>query len=209
MQRRHTGLLAVASVAWMLAAAWAGADVQRVQMLVDGLACPFCAYGLEKNLRAVKGVQSVEIRMNEGLITLRPKRDAAINLTRAHDAVRDSGFTLRSTRVLLVGRVENLETVAARDGANDALATLRDAARAQGVRLPDNPYAVAFEQLTPLFVLLPHVDKRHRSAFERLAEARSSGGAVVIEGVLPPRKAKGKPVPAVLYVERVSAEEAG
>ena len=33
----------------------------KITIEVDGLACPFCAYGLEKNLKEIDGVENIEI----------------------------------------------------------------------------------------------------------------------------------------------------
>ena len=38
------------------------------QLRVDGLACPFCAYGIEKKLGALEGVQSVETNIKDGVV---------------------------------------------------------------------------------------------------------------------------------------------
>ena len=35
------------------------AEIQSVEMQVDGMTCPFCVYGIEKKLTEVKGVQDV------------------------------------------------------------------------------------------------------------------------------------------------------
>ena len=35
---------------------------------VDGMTCPFCAYGLEKRLRKIAAVDSVLIRVSDGLV---------------------------------------------------------------------------------------------------------------------------------------------
>ena len=46
------------------AVAWSGAvlAVSHVYRLyVDGLACPFCAYGVEKNILALRGVEKLDI----------------------------------------------------------------------------------------------------------------------------------------------------
>ena len=43
------------------------ANVQY-ELRVDGLACPYCAYGIEKKIKALGGVDkgSIEIKLNEG-----------------------------------------------------------------------------------------------------------------------------------------------
>ena len=45
-------------------------QTQQVLVQVDGLSCPFCAYGLEKKLKNIDGVASLKIDIDEGLVTL-------------------------------------------------------------------------------------------------------------------------------------------
>ena len=40
----------------------------QYQLRVDGLACPFCAYGIEKNFTRTEGVESVDIDLKNGLV---------------------------------------------------------------------------------------------------------------------------------------------
>ena len=58
-----TGLLLLASVV-LVVAQEGGLSSASIQ--VDGLACPFCAYGLEKHLKKINGVESIEINMKSG-----------------------------------------------------------------------------------------------------------------------------------------------
>jgi mercuric ion binding protein len=61
---------------------------------VAGLACPFCAYGIEKKLTALDGVERVETNIKEGAVTVTMKDGAALDEATAKQAVKDAGFTL-------------------------------------------------------------------------------------------------------------------
>jgi len=87
------------------APAVAQAQIERVILRVDGLACPFCAYGLEKKIKNLEGCDSLEIRINEGKAIMKWKRDKALDIDAIHDAVRRAGFTLRSIRGTFTGTV--------------------------------------------------------------------------------------------------------
>ena len=52
-RKRLLGLALVALVLASSVQAWAAGAVHRFQ--VDGLACPFCSYGIEKQLNAIPG----------------------------------------------------------------------------------------------------------------------------------------------------------
>ncbi len=62
---------------------------------VDGLSCPFCAYGLEKNLKKLKGIETVDINMKTGKVTVMIRPDADVDDRALRQAVRKAGFTAR------------------------------------------------------------------------------------------------------------------
>lgn len=71
------------------------AGQQAYKLRVDGLACPFCAYGIEKKLGAVKGVQRVEVDIGAGAVTVTMAEGAALDEASAQKAVKEAGFSLR------------------------------------------------------------------------------------------------------------------
>ncbi len=79
-------------------AAFAGAHQYRLQ--VDGLACPFCAYGIEKKLNATKGVKTIRIDINTGTVTVFMKPGASLSEAEARQIVKDAGFTLGSFQTI-------------------------------------------------------------------------------------------------------------
>jgi len=62
---------------------------------VDGLSCPFCAYGLEKHLKKIAGVEGVEINMKSGKAIVRLKPDVQVDDAALKTAVKKAGFTAR------------------------------------------------------------------------------------------------------------------
>ena len=66
---------------------------------IDGLACPFCAYGIEKSLSKVSGVKSVETNIKSGVVVVVMRAGASLSEAAADRAVRDAGFTLRGFRL--------------------------------------------------------------------------------------------------------------
>ncbi len=63
---------------------------------VDGLACPFCAYGIEKQLSRISGVETVLTDIESGTVAVTMAEGATLEETAAGKAVDDAGFTLRS-----------------------------------------------------------------------------------------------------------------
>ncbi len=83
----------VLSFGWSAAAF---ADGTRYELRVDGLACPFCAYGIEKKLNAIDGVDEVDIDLNSGLVTVDVTEGAVLNDSQMTELFNDAGFTYRS-----------------------------------------------------------------------------------------------------------------
>ena len=73
----------------------AQADDERVFIKIEikGLACPFCAYGMERELKKVSGVEDVEIELKTGLayistpVSQKPEKEELVRI------VNEGGFT--------------------------------------------------------------------------------------------------------------------
>ncbi len=68
----------------------------QYQLRVDGLACPFCAYGIEKELKRTEGVAGIAIDINAGIVTVTMTEGATMAEAKASQIVKDAGFTLGS-----------------------------------------------------------------------------------------------------------------
>jgi mercuric ion binding protein len=84
----------------MIALAWpAAAEEPAVyELQADGLACPFCAYGIEKQLGALEGVASVETDVKSGTVTITMEEGATLDEADAERAVDRAGFMVRDFR---------------------------------------------------------------------------------------------------------------
>ncbi len=65
------------------------------KLRVDGLACPFCAYGIEKQLGKLDGVARIDVDIENGAVTVRLNEGATLDEAAATAAVGRAGFTLR------------------------------------------------------------------------------------------------------------------
>ena len=63
---------------------------------VDGLSCPFCAYGIEKRLRKIDSVDELSVLLEEGKVQLKLKEVATVSEERLQKAIADAGFEARS-----------------------------------------------------------------------------------------------------------------
>ncbi len=79
------------------------AQIESVEVRVDGMSCPFCAYGLEKKLKKIEGVHELVINIDKGSAKLIAKDSVAINIAAVRPAVKDAGFTPREMIVTVTG----------------------------------------------------------------------------------------------------------
>jgi mercuric ion binding protein len=79
----------------VLVATGVSAAPPTYQLHVDGLACPFCAYGIEKKLGALEGVEGLETRIKDGTVIVTMKDGVTLDEASAKQAVKEAGFSLR------------------------------------------------------------------------------------------------------------------
>ena len=82
------------SLCLVLVAIAALAAPPTYRLRVDGLACPFCSYGIEKKLKAIDGVVRLETNIKEGTVIVTMKDGATLDEATAKKAVKAAGFTL-------------------------------------------------------------------------------------------------------------------
>jgi len=86
-------IVALTLLLWVVAAK---AQTAVYALEVDGLACPFCAYGIEKKLSAIDGVEKIDVDIKSGQVVVTLADGASLSEDRARRAVKDAGFTLRA-----------------------------------------------------------------------------------------------------------------
>jgi mercuric ion binding protein len=68
------------------------AGPERITVTVTGLSCPFCAYGLEKRLKKIEGLDSLNIGFKTGAVTLYVRDGSTVSDERIRRLVKDGGF---------------------------------------------------------------------------------------------------------------------
>jgi len=97
---RWIGLALVAAILAFLAAppgAWSGGPASgassQAVVAVDGMSCPFCAYGVRKHLSALPGVRSVRVELAKGEAIVEFDPEGRVTDDQIRKAVREAGFT--------------------------------------------------------------------------------------------------------------------
>ena len=83
-------------------------EILEGELLVLGMTCPFCGFGIEKKLRAVPGVSEVTITLDDGRIQLAflPGNDAVPD--DIERAVKKGGFKLSTLRLKVQGTLARI-----------------------------------------------------------------------------------------------------
>jgi mercuric ion binding protein len=85
------------------------AEVTRAQVAVEGMSCPFCAFGVEKKLKDVPGVAKVTVDMAGGTAALVAGEGKSLDLGRIDPAVKAAGFTPGALKITAVGTLSSGE----------------------------------------------------------------------------------------------------
>lgn len=88
-------LIIVMAMALLWNAAAFAADTQY-ELRVDGLACPYCAYGIEKKLKKTKAVEQIDIDLDKGVVRVDVIEGVTLTEAQMTKLIKDAGFTLRS-----------------------------------------------------------------------------------------------------------------
>jgi copper chaperone CopZ len=66
-----------------------------IKIWVDGMACPFCAYGLEKKIKKIEGAGDLFIEINEGFISFSVPINKVPTTETLQKIVKEAGFFAR------------------------------------------------------------------------------------------------------------------
>ena len=83
----------ILALTWSVVALAAGT---QYQMRVDGLACPYCAYGIEKKLNAIDGVEKIDFDLENGLVIVNVIEGVKLSDEQMTQLFDDAGFSYRS-----------------------------------------------------------------------------------------------------------------
>lgn len=207
MKRTKLASLAIITVIFFAALTQTSqAQLRQVELRVDGLACSFCAYGLEKKLKALKGVKSnLKIDLDSGVVTLFTRENPFVSFDRMLEAVRDGGFTPRKIKVVVAGDVTTPSVLKDDKEAMKVASKIQKTVKEQKLHLPKNQLVLKIEKLNQIFFLLKYPDKnekykKYQKSFEKLTSI-DENQTVVVTGIMHIPKKKDRKVPMVLFVE--------
>lgn len=86
------------------------AQLLEVKQTVFGMDCAPCAYGLEKRIQKMDGIQSVSVSLNDGLLNTTLKQNNALTLQAIRQAVEESGFKAKEATISASGTITRSES---------------------------------------------------------------------------------------------------
>lgn len=69
---------------------------EQYQLHVDGMACPFCAYNIEKKFKTLDGASDIKVNLEQGLVEVTMADGHSLSKPQMQKLFEDAGFTFRS-----------------------------------------------------------------------------------------------------------------
>lgn len=88
------------------------AQVDSYTVGVDGMACPFCAYGIEKKLKALDGVDSLDIHIKKGTVDVHLGDGKTVTPDQLRTAIKEAGFEIRDLHLRGEATIEKTDGAA-------------------------------------------------------------------------------------------------
>jgi len=80
----------------------------EVEQIIFGMDCAPCAYGVEKGLKRLPGVLSVEVSLNDGNVIVDFAAGSPVSLEDVRETIRRNGFTPKDAKVRIVGELRDV-----------------------------------------------------------------------------------------------------
>jgi len=96
-------LLAVAAFA--LFGVVAQAQYAQVNLTVFGMDCAPCAHAIHVSMKGIQGVNTVDVDLNTGLVTIKLTPDNKASMRQFNDAVEKNGFTHKDADIIVRGKL--------------------------------------------------------------------------------------------------------
>jgi copper chaperone CopZ len=79
--------------------------LEHVKQTIYGMDCAPCAYGVEKGLKGLSGVEQVTVSLNDGYAEVHLSDDSQATLAEIREIIRKNGFTPKDADVHVSGKV--------------------------------------------------------------------------------------------------------
>ena len=97
------GFIAIASLA-------AHAEYEQVNLTVFGMDCAPCAHAIHVSMKGIQGVNTVDVDLNTGLVTIKLNPGNGAAMRQFNEAVEKNGFTHKDAIVVVRGKLSGTAT---------------------------------------------------------------------------------------------------
>lgn len=104
---KRSGIIALLTI---FSLSCAMAQLIKVDQEVFGMDCAPCAYGLERGLKKMDGLEKVQVSLNYGKAYLSLASENNLILQKIQEEVKNNGFSARHAEVTLVGQLVKKES---------------------------------------------------------------------------------------------------
>ena len=100
------------------------AEFQQVDLTVFGMDCAPCAHAIHVSMKGIEGVNSVDVDLNTGLVTIKLNPGNRATMRQFNEAVEKNGFTHKDASIVAKGKLTGTASapVLQMDGTTDQFA---------------------------------------------------------------------------------------
>ena len=83
----------------------AHAEYEQVNLTVFGMDCAPCAHAIHVSMKGIQGVNTVDVDLNTGLVTIKLTPGNSASMRQFNEAVEKNGFTHKDTDIVVRGKL--------------------------------------------------------------------------------------------------------
>lgn len=91
-------LVVIGAITTMVISISALAETKKVTFIVDGMTCPSCAASVERHLKTLPQVDSVDISLSAKAVTVTLKNGTELSIADASKAVQAAGYKINESQ---------------------------------------------------------------------------------------------------------------
>jgi copper chaperone CopZ len=86
----------------------AHAEYEQVNLTVFGMDCAPCAHAIHVSMKGIQGVNTVDVDLNTGLVTIKLTPGNSASMKQFNEAVEKNGFTHKDADVIVRGKLTGM-----------------------------------------------------------------------------------------------------
>lgn len=120
---------------WLLVAASpsiASAELRTIRFTLAGMDCAYCNGAMDKALKKLDGVASIELQPQKGTVEIRLKADNKITMRDVRRIIKSTGYAPGDAEITARGRIDGAGASASLDLLNGSSLSIAAGAKAAG-----------------------------------------------------------------------------